>query len=228
MFLDFPQNEAMFHLDSQFMFGDNILVAPKLNNFKQVAYLPYEAEWYNLNTKLLWTECSPFIGVWPVMEMPVFYRAGSIIPILLHENSLSLLRAINNNIELEVFPTRSDNAEGKLVLDDGWSTKTDESRYVFKYELEAEEYGSKTYLKMQVVGDLAYTSGKLISSVSIYGVKSAPFYVFSFKTMSEVDFTYDSKTESIKVPNLNIPLDQKGDSEIYLLKIYLAAEVVIA
>jgi alpha-glucosidase (family GH31 glycosyl hydrolase) len=30
MFLDFPEDEAMFSLATQFMFGDNILVAPKL------------------------------------------------------------------------------------------------------------------------------------------------------------------------------------------------------
>ena len=68
------------------------------------------------------------------MEMPVFYKAGSIIPILLHENSLSLLRAINKSISLEVYPTSQGVAEGSLVLDDGWSTKPDESRYAFKYD----------------------------------------------------------------------------------------------
>ena len=125
MFLDFPQDETLFSIGSQFMFGDNILVAPKLNDFEQIAYLPQESEWYNYNTKLFWTESSPYTGVWGLMEMPVFYKAGSIFTILLHENALSLLRAINNSICLEVYPTSSGNAEGNLVLDDGWSTKTD-------------------------------------------------------------------------------------------------------
>jgi alpha-D-xyloside xylohydrolase len=105
MFLDFPEDEAMFSLATQFMFGDNILVAPKLGTDNQVIQLPYSANWYNFNTKLLWTECSPIKGSWPVMQMPVFYRAGSIFPILLHRNALSLLRAINNNIAIEVYPT---------------------------------------------------------------------------------------------------------------------------
>jgi len=65
--------------------------------------------------------------------MPVFYKAGSIFPILLHQNALSLLRAINNSISLEVYPTSTGVAEGSVVLDDGWSTSPNESRYAFRY-----------------------------------------------------------------------------------------------
>ena len=96
--------------------------------------------------------------------MPVFYRAGSIIPILLHENALSLLRAINNNIALEVYTTTYGVAEGNLVLDDGWSTKTEESIYKFAMT----ESGF-----LSVYGYLVqdYISGKKVTEVTIYGMK---------------------------------------------------------
>jgi alpha-glucosidase (family GH31 glycosyl hydrolase) len=219
MFVDFPTDESMFHVESQFMFGDNILVAPKLNSYKQVAYLPYQSEWYNFNTKLLWTECSPVSGVWPVMEMPVFYRAGSILPILLHENALSLLRAINNNIALEIYPTSQGSAEGNLVLDDGWSTKTDVSRYVFNYV-------SSGLLSMTMEGN--YKSGKAIASVSIYGVKSEPLMVVNLTTQEEVSFVYDSKAMSVQINALNFSLDQDNTTQIDLVQLTWQMQSVVA
>jgi len=63
MFLDFPQQEGLFNIETQFMFGDNILVTPKLEepevaaeggetNVNVTAYLPDAANWFNYNTKL--------------------------------------------------------------------------------------------------------------------------------------------------------------------------------
>ena len=38
------------------------------------------------------------------LELGMWVRGGSILPILLHENALSVLRAISKPIKLEVFP----------------------------------------------------------------------------------------------------------------------------
>lgn len=156
--------------------------------------------------------------VWPVMEMPVFYRAGSILPILLHENALSLLRAINNDISLEIYPTSQGEAEGNLVLDDGWSTKIDESRFVFSYS-------SIGTLSMTVEG--VYKSGKKISSVSIYGVKSEPIMAFNFVTKKEVSFVYDEKAMSVQLNELDIPLDQETPTHLDLIQLTWSIESVV-
>lgn len=142
------------------------------------------------------------------MEMPVFYRAGSILPILLHGNALSLLRAINNDIALEIYPTSKGQAEGNLVLDDGWSTKTDESRFKFTYS-------SSGLLSMSFEGN--YKSGKAISSVSIYGVKSEPLMVVNLITNEEISFTYDAKAMSVNVGDLDFKLDQDSANKIDLV-----------
>lgn len=144
------------------------------------------------------------------MEMPVFYRAGSILPILLHENALSLLRAINKDLALEIYPTSQGYADGSLVLDDGWSTKTDESRYAFSYS-------SLGVLSMKVEGN--YTSGKNISTVSIYGVKSEPLMAVNLLTKEEVSFIYDTKAMSVLINDLNISLDSTGQSHIDLVQL---------
>lgn len=221
MFLDYPADESMFNLASQFMFGDNILVAPKLDtNLRiQTAYLPSECSWYNYNTKMIETESSPIKKIWSDKEMPVFYRAGTILPILLHENALSLLRAFNNDIELEIYPTSEGDATGKLVLDDGWSTKTNLRRLRFNYYAIGR-------LTMNVEGD--YKSSKAVSTVSIYGVKQAPVMIMNLITNEKVSFAYDKEAMSVKINDLGFKLDQESTSFINLLQITWPTESVVA
>ena len=48
---------------------------------------------------------------------------------------------------------------------------------------------------MKVEGN--YTSGKNISTVSIYGVKSEPLMAINLVTKEEVSFVYDTKAMSV-------------------------------
>jgi alpha-glucosidase (family GH31 glycosyl hydrolase) len=98
MYYEFPQDELTFSLDSQFMLGKQLLVAPKLSQhvamdeglgefkYEVHVYLPASERWYNFNTKELVAD--------PVYsrdqrtfrfgdrELGIFVREGSILPIL--------------------------------------------------------------------------------------------------------------------------------------------------
>lgn len=65
--------------------------------------------------------------------MAIWIRAGSIIPILNHNRELSLLRALENPIQLEIYTDKNGKGVGELVIDDGWSTKLDYSKFIFTY-----------------------------------------------------------------------------------------------
>ena len=116
------------------MFGDNILVAPKLTkpegvykhmHMQEVTYaLPENETWYNYYSKA--KESSTPQDEWvtaalPDLEQAVFVRGGSILPILLHEDCMSLLTCMRNDIRLEVYPDETYSAVGTLYLDDGSS-----------------------------------------------------------------------------------------------------------
>jgi alpha-glucosidase (family GH31 glycosyl hydrolase) len=67
-------------------------------------YLPQTNDWYDFITK---QRISPpessadnFNRTLGMLEIAVYTKAGSIIPQLLHQNTLALMRAINNPIEL--------------------------------------------------------------------------------------------------------------------------------
>ena len=50
MWLEYPENDAMFNISSQFMFGDSFLFAPKLGETTQEidVFLPNETRWYSM------------------------------------------------------------------------------------------------------------------------------------------------------------------------------------
>jgi alpha-glucosidase (family GH31 glycosyl hydrolase) len=65
--------------------------------------LPHKETWYNFNNKILENRKSPIFQNLTDSELGVWIKAGAIIPTLLHKNELSILRAFNNSIKLEVY-----------------------------------------------------------------------------------------------------------------------------
>lgn len=136
MWSEFPDESRFRDVESQFMFGSSLLVAPKVikpegvyehMHLQQVIYaLPLSESWYNYYTKALQTSTPE--GEWvdeafADLDQAVFVRGGSILPVLQHEDCMSLLPCMRNNITLEVYPVGSGDLEayGDLYLDDGSS-----------------------------------------------------------------------------------------------------------
>jgi len=55
------------------------------------------------------------------LDQAVWFRGGSVLPILAHEGCMALMSCINNPINIEVYPDASGNAYGEMYLDDGQS-----------------------------------------------------------------------------------------------------------
>ena len=72
------------------MFGDDILVLPKLITKDLQVTLPTSHNWYYLNSKQVEARKGTFTWTYDELEMPVWIKGGSILPILLHEGALSL------------------------------------------------------------------------------------------------------------------------------------------
>jgi alpha-D-xyloside xylohydrolase len=82
LYLHHPQDKICRHIDDQYYFGENMLVAPVMNSegIRDV-YLP-EGEWVHFFSRRKYSG-----GRWikamevPLDEMPVFVKAGSSIPL---------------------------------------------------------------------------------------------------------------------------------------------------
>lgn len=68
MLLEFPEEEELFKIGNQFMYGDKILVSPKISWFNEElngwlinTVMPASTEWYEWNTRKLEVRSSPIV-----------------------------------------------------------------------------------------------------------------------------------------------------------------------
>eukprot|EP00347_Sterkiella_histriomuscorum_P011592 403371866 len=148
MWFEFPEDPNTFNLQTQFMFGQNLLISPKLykanlssseNNtipsffelgkgsiyYQVETYFPEKKIWY------YWYDKSGYIqgegkNVSVLVrddEQGVFVKGGSIIPIKLHQDAESITQAKDMNINLEIYLDENNMASGSVYLDDGLTFK---------------------------------------------------------------------------------------------------------
>lgn len=118
LWYEFPTDTNTFGISTQFMWGDSILVAPKLGApaalsiamngiYNLSVYLPPSVDWYYYyNKAVIGTKSSSAqIIIIGDDQFGTFVKAGSILPILNYEQGrMSILEAINDDIRVEVYP----------------------------------------------------------------------------------------------------------------------------
>jgi alpha-D-xyloside xylohydrolase len=118
LWMDFPHDANVADIGTQYMFGPAFLVAPvtRQGQTEKDVYLPAGSDWYNF-----WTNEKLAGGRWvkvaaPIDQMPVFVKAGSIVPFGAEIQSTASKQAI---AELRVYPGK----DGAFALydDDGVS-----------------------------------------------------------------------------------------------------------
>jgi len=128
MFVNYQNDENCYHHESQyqFMIGDNLLVAPVLNsfdNFKKL-YLP-EGKWYDINDNKVVDGSKWIIKETPINQIPIFLRAGGIIPMQKVLNYVGEEKI--DTLEFLVFPSAS--SEYTFYEDDGLTFDYEKGNY---------------------------------------------------------------------------------------------------
>jgi alpha-D-xyloside xylohydrolase len=82
LFMDFPNDPKVAHLRYEYMFGPAFLVAPvyKQGETARKVYLPAGTDWYNYWTNQRFQGGQTVTVDAPIDILPLFVRAGSIIP----------------------------------------------------------------------------------------------------------------------------------------------------
>jgi alpha-D-xyloside xylohydrolase len=118
LWMDFPNDPKVADIGTQYMFGPAFLVAPvtEQGQAEKDVYLPAGSDWYNF-----WTNEKLAGGRWvrvaaPIDRIPVFVRAGSIVPLGADIQSTASKQAI---AEIRVYPGKD--GEFALYDDDGVS-----------------------------------------------------------------------------------------------------------
>jgi alpha-D-xyloside xylohydrolase len=82
MVMDFPEDPKVRDLETQYMFGPAILVAPVIEPGveRRYVYLPEGTEWYDFNSGERMPGGRVIDANAPLARMPLFVKAGSIVP----------------------------------------------------------------------------------------------------------------------------------------------------
>lgn len=242
LWMEFQDDTATFDIGTQFMFGSNMMVAPKLGLPEQMGpalnglynltvYLPPAADWYFYDSKQFINGSStPQNMLLGDANYGTFVKAGSILPILNYElGRMSLLSAIDDNLRIEVYPTAAGSASGELYLDDGLSHD-----YMTGAQTMVQFNFDGTTLSVQNVLESSYykASNKMIDEVTIFNVVDCPqavlnkwadFTPYPDQGTVYADFTYLPDAKTLHVIGLNIPVDDGLVGQVDLLQIVPSA-----
>jgi alpha-D-xyloside xylohydrolase len=116
LWMDFPNDKNVYNIGDEYMFGPAFLVAPVTEQGQLVkrVYLPAGADWYNYWTNEKYAGGQLVSVASPIDQIPLFVRAGSIIPVGSDIQSTATTQTIN---EIKVYPGRD--VDFSLYDDDG-------------------------------------------------------------------------------------------------------------
>jgi alpha-glucosidase len=200
LWFQYPQDANTFGIDTQFLFGDSIMVAPVLQEDVTTVdvYMPDDA-WYNFLTHEPVTGLGATVALGDVSytEIPVYIKGGAVLPLRVHsENTTTDLR--NVDFELVVAPSTNGTATGTLYLDDGVSIQQS-ATFTATYQ-----YDNKQ-LNVQKEGFFDVGSLKY-KDVKILGVQNRPSsVVLDGHSVDSGSVSYNATAKSVTV-TVGLPL----------------------
>ena len=79
--LDYPDDKNVWHMDDEYMMGDNILCAPFIDSaFTREVYFP-EGVWYDFNTNKKYQGGQKYTINMQLNEIPMFIKSNTILPL---------------------------------------------------------------------------------------------------------------------------------------------------
>ena len=116
LFMDFPADPKAADIPDEYMYGPAFLVAPVTEQglTQRAVYLPAGCDWYNYWTNQRLTGGQTVIADAPIDTLPLFVKAGSIVPLGSEVLSASLPQQI---VSVLVYPGA--NSSMSLFQDDG-------------------------------------------------------------------------------------------------------------
>lgn len=160
LFMDFPNDPKVSDIGDQYMFGPAFLVAPvtKQGQTKRSVYLPAGTAWYDYWTNQKYEGGQTIEVDAPINRMPLFVKAGSIVPMGVQVKSTAEKQALES---IRVYP----GADARFTLYDDDGKTNDYRKGGMKAELvwddKAKTLTSKTKLPTgQAIGGLVQIVGQ--------------------------------------------------------------------
>ncbi|MDP4226960.1 MAG: glycoside hydrolase family 31 protein [Bacteroidota bacterium] len=120
LYYDYPDDQQAYADSTEYMFGDNMLVAPigkPMENgaSKVKVWLPEGNDWYEWNTGTMLKGGQEIEREFSLDEYPLYVKAGAVIP--MYRPGLKNLESAPKALEIDVFPGKG--GEMKIYDDSG-------------------------------------------------------------------------------------------------------------
>uniref|UniRef100_A0A0B7BEV5 Galactose mutarotase N-terminal barrel domain-containing protein n=1 Tax=Arion vulgaris TaxID=1028688 RepID=A0A0B7BEV5_9EUPU len=199
LFFIYPGTEA---IDTQFMWNDQLLVSPVLNEAATSvqAFIPDDV-FYNFSTGALQTQKGQTVQLnAPIGVINVHIRGGSILPLLPATQRTDLSR--QQKFQLLVAVGADSSASGELFWDDGESIDsiTSNTYSDILFNLSSSNHLVSTISK----GGYNPPQGIKLGSVTFYGINQAPGSVTVNGAAATTN--YDASLKVLTVTNLDVDL----------------------
>jgi alpha-D-xyloside xylohydrolase len=131
LFMDFPNDPKVSDMGDEYMFGPAFLVAPVTDQgaTSRPVYLPAGTDWYDYWTNERHTGGQTITAAAPIDKIPLFVRAGSIIPMGVQVPSTATRQKLDS---IRVYPGRS--TSFTVYDDDGVSTRKTGTSAVLRWD----------------------------------------------------------------------------------------------
>lgn len=139
MLLDYGQDPKAWQFDLQYMWGDNLLVAPNADaTDKKSVWLP-AGQWYDYETKQPVAGDQVLEVAAPVGSLPLFAKAGAIIP----QRDFALSTAFIDAQRLQLDIYAGEDGRTQLIEDDGVTEDYRRNNAVMRTDIEYQQQTRK-------------------------------------------------------------------------------------
>ena len=206
MYYDYPDSKEAYEFRNEYMFGDDMLIAPitspvKVGYAQVRVWLP-QGEWYELSTGTLLQGGNVLERVFAIDEYPIYVKAGAVLPMY----TTDVMNLTNNNetVVVSVFP--GGGASSFRLYEDNGNDK----HYVSEYAVTNLKTYSEGHKQTVVIGKREGTYKDMPESRS-YKVKiyAAQMPVSVCVNGRSVDYEYVGDDFSLLINLPKVTADQE-------------------
>ena len=201
LFFEFPYDRQTYAIDTQFLWGAGLMVAPVLTEDTELieVYLP-RSLWYDFYSLQLISAGGKWTGVpAPLDTIPLMLRGGHILPTQAPEVTTSLTRV--KPFDLLVALNETGQAAGDLYWDDG---ETIDAYLLSRFSFIQFEADFKMF-RSAVVNWNNDAQPSNIQSITVLGLNH-PISAVSVNGISYRSFTYNVSKKVLFIRDLQLPL----------------------
>lgn len=166
---DFKDDEKVYSINNQYMFGPSILVNPVIEPkaVTRKVYLPKGTNWYDFYTNEEYGGEQVIDADAPINKIPLFIKAGSIIPI---GPDIQHVSENERELELKIYPGH--NCSFTLYYDEGDNYNYEKGHYA-TIDVKWDD-GKRQLMISDRVGSYKGMLEEIIMKVDVVGLKHKP------------------------------------------------------